>query len=307
MKRILLLGCGYWGKFWYKTILNSKYELAAVVDPNPSISIDDVPLFDKLEDVHVPFSHVIIATPVQNHLQEFTLLLSSIKPKNILVEKPCGLNLEEASLMQDSYPGFIFLHDPIYNYIKNNIDELGDILSFNSVRASMGPRIRTDVSIVEDYLIHDLYIFSDLFGFERSYVNSCIKKHHFSHPIQTSEIDIHFTKGNNEKIPIEAKMFSSWWWPKKDRQIVIVGTKGSYIWKDDELHIKREYYKQISGIDDLGNVGYKLVQDSTETRLRDFSSKSNLELELDSFISGKKPFSDNLITDLWKFMESIIK
>lgn len=226
---------------------------------------------------------------------------SGIKVKNILVEKPCGLNSEDAFWIKNSYQGFIFLHDPLYQYIKNNITDLGDILSFHSVRASMGPRIRTDVSIIEDYLIHDLYIFGDLFGFKK--INSLYKfeVNQFDEPIKTpNEITLKFRLDN-----MGVSMFSSWWWPQKERQIIIVGTKGSFIWKDDELLIKREYYKEISGIDNFGNQGYKLVQDPTETRLNNLLSKSNLELELDSFISGKKPFSDNLTTEVWKFMESI--
>ena len=27
MGKVVQIGCGYWGKNWYKTIMNSKYEL----------------------------------------------------------------------------------------------------------------------------------------------------------------------------------------------------------------------------------------------------------------------------------------
>ena len=50
--RILLVGCGYWGKNWYKTIMNSKYELVGVVDPSPIINVE-VPLFKNMDDVEI--------------------------------------------------------------------------------------------------------------------------------------------------------------------------------------------------------------------------------------------------------------
>ena len=47
--KILLIGCGYWGKNWYNTILKSDYELVGVVDPKPVIDVK-VPLFDDVLD-----------------------------------------------------------------------------------------------------------------------------------------------------------------------------------------------------------------------------------------------------------------
>ena len=48
--KILLVGCGYWGKNWYNTIKNSEYELVGIVDPKPLIEVD-VPVFNNINSV----------------------------------------------------------------------------------------------------------------------------------------------------------------------------------------------------------------------------------------------------------------
>ena len=55
MNKILLIGCGYWGKNWYKTILSSQYELVGVVDPNPVVDVT-VPLFNSIEEVNIEYT-----------------------------------------------------------------------------------------------------------------------------------------------------------------------------------------------------------------------------------------------------------
>ena len=158
--RILLVGCGYWGKNWYKTIKNSKYTLVGVVDPSPIIDVD-VPLFNSINDVNIKYTHVILAVNAKLHSKIINQL--SIPQENILVEKPCGVNINDAKLIRNSFPGYIFLYSDEYQYIKNNLSKIGKPLYWKSIRASMGPRIRTDVSILEDYMIHDLYMYLDLF------------------------------------------------------------------------------------------------------------------------------------------------
>ena len=78
-----------------------------------------------------------------------------------MVEKPCSIHLSHAYEMQDCYPGYLQLHSPAYQYIKNHIGDIGDPQLYRSTRASMGPRVRTDLSIVEDYMVHDIYLFMD--------------------------------------------------------------------------------------------------------------------------------------------------
>jgi predicted dehydrogenase len=77
--RILLIGYGYWGKIWEKTINNSDYEIYDIIDPsifNNNINTVNFNNFDS----------VIIASPINTHLKLAELCIQ--KNKNVLIEKP---------------------------------------------------------------------------------------------------------------------------------------------------------------------------------------------------------------------------
>ena len=160
----------------------------------------------------------------------------------------------------------------------------------------MGPRIRTDVSILEDYLIHDLYIFMGLFGNKIS-IENVFMSNTFNNPIKSDTINLNLKCGN-----IRADMFSSWWFPQKTRKLFIIGDKGSFIWEDESLRFYNGYYKEIDGMDKNRNDGYELMDSLTEPLIYT-SQKSNLELELDNFISNKK--LDVTALDVWDLIERI--
>ncbi len=291
--KILLVGCGYWGKNWYNTIKNSSYELVGVVDPNPILDVD-VPLFDNINSVNVDYSHIILSVPPKHVNKIFKDI--KIESSKILIEKPCGVSKKDVKKLGEFYPGFIFLNSPHYQYIKKNINKIGKPLFFNSSRASMGPRIRTDVSILEDYLIHDLYIFMGLFGKEIS-IENVFMSNTFNNPIKSDTINLNLKCGN-----IRADMFSSWWFPQKTRKLFIIGDKGSFIWEDESLRFYNGYYKEIDGMDKNRNDGYELIDSLTEPLIYT-SQKSNLELELDNFINNKK--LDVTALDVWDLIERI--
>ena len=291
--KILLVGCGYWGKNWYNTIKNSSCELVGVVDPNPILDVD-VPLFDNINSVNVDYSHIILSVPPKHVNKIFKDI--KIESSKILIEKPCGVSKKDVKKLGEFYPGFIFLNSPHYQYIKKNINKIGKPLFFNSSRASMGPRIRTDVSILEDYLIHDLYIFMGLFGNEIS-IENVFMSNTFNNPIKSDTINLNLKCEN-----IRADMFSSWWFPQKTRKLFIIGDKGSFIWEDESLRFYNGYYKEIDGMDKNRNDGYELIDSLTEPLIYT-SQKSNLELELDNFINNKK--LDVTALDVWDLIERI--
>jgi predicted dehydrogenase len=279
--KILLIGCGYWGKNWYKTIQNSKYELVGVVDPNPIIQID-VPLFNSIEEVNVEYTHAILAINAQLHTETVSKL--NIPQNNILVEKPCGIDYNDAKLIKNTFPGYIFLYSDEYQYIKNNLNKIGAPKYWKSIRASMGPRVRTDVSILEDYMIHDLYMYLDLFG-DCDIINSTFTNE-FNPPVKNSSLTLS-VKG---KIP--GTFYSSWHYPDKERKIIISGDKGSFIWIDDNLYFDTTFYNSTNTV----NPGKRKKIES--------SLNSNLELELEFFIFNKRP--NISILNVWNLINKLI-
>lgn len=279
--KILLIGCGHWGRNWYRTIIGSQYKLVGVVDPNPKIELA-VPKFNNIEEVNVDYTHVIIATNAEFHSKIFEL--SNLPPERILIEKPCGVNIHDAHKLRDAFPGYIFLYSDEFQYIKNNLSRIGKPHYWKSIRASMGPRVRSDVSIIEDYMIHDLYMFLDLFG--SSFIKQLNLTKEFDSPVLQSSCNLHLYTNKN----IRGDFYSSWIYPDKERKIVISGTKGSFIWEGDNLYFDSTYWE-----------GNQVVLGSRE--LIPSSSKSNLELELDFFILGNKPNINILKT--WELLTQI--
>ena len=279
--KILLIGCGHWGRNWYRTVIGSQYKLVGVVDPNPKIELA-VPKFNNIEEVNVDYTHVIIATNAEFHTKIFEL--SNLPPERILIEKPCGVNIHDAHKLKDAFPGYIFLYSDEFQYIKNNLSRIGKPHYWKSIRASMGPRVRSDVSIIEDYMIHDLYMFLDLFG--SSFIKQLNLTKEFDSPVLQSSCNLHLYTNKN----IRGDFYSSWIYPDKERKIVISGTKGSFIWEGDNLYFDSTYWE-----------GNQVVLGSRE--LIPSSSKSNLELELDFFILGNKP--DINILKTWELLTQI--
>ena len=277
MIKILLIGCGYWGKNWYNTILSSNYELVGVVDPNPVIEIK-VPLFNSIKEVNIDYTHVIIATNAESHFNLKNQLKCS--DGNILIEKPCGLS-EDRDQLSKCFPGYIFLSSPQFSYIKSILDkkELGNILYSRFERASMGPRIRTDVSIIEDYAIHDLYLYQALFEYESTDINYVKLLNSFNDQIKADTLFLTVSYKKHT-----STFFSSWRYPIKTRKIEIIGEKGSIIWDNDDVYLDLTYYDKIEGIDNNRNIGYKLIENSKQKIELNFI-KSNLYLQLDDFIN----------------------
>lgn len=285
MYKVVLIGCGYWGKNWYNTLKKlPDVEIVAVVDPKPAIEVEnqyeDLASFDG---ACLEYSHAIIAAQAEFHRVYVKYFKAKLGGQNVLVEKPCGLLSDPREHYYDCFPGFLFLSTPHYKRIKSMLKEkmLGDILYSHFWRASMGPRIRTDVSIVEDYMIHDLYIFQDLFGYRSKELYAVVNaEKQLGEEIKPSTATIEIYNQSNKH---EATFFSSWIYPIKERKIVIVGTEGSILWEGDKLYFTRSHYSKIEGKDKYGNQGWELK----EYPLNDITpeeKRSTLELEFEDFI-----------------------
>ena len=292
---IALIGCGYWGgRAWYPTIRKSKYGLKYLVErgtPKIDKVADDVIWIKNIKELPDDVTHAVVATQAESHLEitEFLHKKRNIPLKNILVEKPCGTNRAEAIELMGVTPGFVFLYDPKYQYIKSALDIVGEPFLFRSVRASMGPKIRTDVCIIEDYMYHDLYLYLDLFG--NNILNILADGCHrfLGYPISEASVTI-------QSRVLTANMFSSWWYPTKERRIVIVGTAGSFIYEENKLTHYASYYGKWPD--------YHLHQ-GTEAEITVKTDKSNLELQLEAFVEDKLPFARALMPATWKLIEKI--
>jgi predicted dehydrogenase len=283
MNKVVLVGCGYWGKNWYSTLSQiDNVRVVSVIDPNPVIPVlGQVNSLEEFHEKDYDYDYVIIATQAEYHKAYFDYFKDKIPSKNILIEKPCG-TLEHREELEGCFPGYLFLSSPQYKIIKSMLynKTLGDrILYSNFRRASMGPRIRTDVSIIEDYMIHDLYLYCALFEPTESKVSGVLMNNFIS-PVQEDTAFV--TSKNLNQV---TTFFSSWNYPHKERLIEIIGNRGSVIWKDDKVTFTAAYYTKIDGFDKHRNKGYEL-RGKKAIDVTPKIIKSNIELQFEDFVKG---------------------
>lgn len=150
--KILLVGYGYWGKIWEKTINNSDYEIYDIIDPyifNNNINTVNFNNFDS----------VIIASPINTHLKLAELCIQ--KNKNVLIEKPGTTNLEDLQKLKNIKTdknigiGYVLLYCSGIQKIKKLNYNWKNVFFYRSNGSS---QIRSDCDVVYDLLCHDIAI-----------------------------------------------------------------------------------------------------------------------------------------------------
>lgn len=303
--KILLVGKGYWGNVWYKTLFKNFIDFSVVdkvlVHGKDSNGINN---YNNLDDAlcKEEFTHAIIATPSENHVEVYNRIYSfHINPQNILVEKPCGMSAIDFYDYDDFFPGYLFLYCEPYKYIKSHLSDIGIPIMYKSIRASMGPQPRTDISIVADYLIHDLYLFADLFGFDDIEVLNSIPQKHFIHSNKPDTISTQLYNLTDKSTGVIGDMFSSWWYPYKQREVIISGDKGTFLWSNDKLKYFENAYRKTNNIDKNRNYRYELFHSNSEDII--LTEKMTVDSELEHFLAGHKyPIRPSQV---WKLINNI--
>lgn len=236
--KIGLFGIGYFGMNYVRLLHNHPdAELVAICDANPKA-------FEKLKEQYpnaeyvtelknVELDAIIICTPLSTHydLAKMSLGLG----KHTLVEKPMtdtvAKSIELISLAKEKNVKLVCGHTFIYNSlvrrVKKYIDDgsLGKILYMTFHRTGKSP-IRDDCNSLADLSTHDismaLYWLEEMpkivLSFGKSY-------------LQTEIEDVCFTTlefSNN----IVAHLHSSWYEPRKQRCVTIVGSEKMLVFDD---------------------------------------------------------------------------
>ena len=282
-----LVGIGYWGKNYIKTIKNiNNIELSFVCSPHKKFE-EELPencrftnnYDDILKDKQT--QGIIIATPPKTH---YDLARSGlISGKNVLIEKPMTYSSEEAfdlyRLSEEKLNilmvGHLFLYHPAVVQLKREVNngELGNLVHINSIRTGPGP-VRKDINAMWDLAPHDIsmsnYFFQDLPTRVIATESRSIKND------LESSIDLILIYPNKNRSFIEV----SWSRPMKKRKMNIFGSERLAIFDDmaqDKLIILDHYNPNCSYSSTLDN-------------------RSPLELECRKFVEciekKEKPISD---------------
>jgi predicted dehydrogenase len=291
--KIAVIGAGDWGKNLVRT-LSELGALGAIVDANPTTravakkDYPDVPVFETPgEIVQTGITAVAIATPVATH---FSLAREALEQSfDVFVEKPMTLSSREAETLtrlaamrsRILMVGHLLLYQPAVLWISSFLKEggLGHIYSLHQERLNLG-KVRSVENALWSLGVHDVAVLLHLVGSRTSNVQ--VTGHRVLQPGIEDDVYLHLEFQNG----VQAHLHTSWLWPEKRRQLVIVGEKGMLVY--DELAKKVTLHrKHITP--DLANAdaGSEVVFQQTGEPLK---------LELEHFLARlqdrQPPLSD---------------
>lgn len=239
-KNIAVVGCGYWGK----NLVRNFYELESlhsICDPDlntaknfsdlygvPSLSFDEILSNSNIKGV-------VLAVPAPLHAPMAIKAMQS--KKNVFVEKPIAMNLNESLSMKQAAEenkvelmvGHLLQYHPIFKKVKSYVrkNKLGSINYIYSNRLSFG-KIRSEEDVMWSFAPHDISMILSLTNSEPLSVET--KSHCF---IQKNISDIS-TIYMNFKSGVKSHVSVSWTNPIKEQKLVVIGEKMSLVFDDTQ-------------------------------------------------------------------------
>lgn len=237
-----IIGCGHWGPNFVRNfngIKDTSVKYACDLNPDRLSHIRELyPSVITIRDyAHIlndpDIDAVVIATPANTHyrLSKESLLHN----KNVLVEKPISLKINEAKELINAAKhnkkilmvGHTFKFNPGINKLRWLIQtqRLGKIFYIYSRRTNLGP-LRRDVNAMWDLAPHDISIISYLLNSQPIDVTARGKKF-LEHNLE-DVIFMTLTYPRNVFVHVHV----SWLDPRKVREIIVVGSKKMAIFDD---------------------------------------------------------------------------
>jgi len=238
--QIALVGCGYWGKNLCRNF-HALGALAAVVDAAENGQttarsiVPDTEITDIFDDVlrNEQIQGVALASPAQTHTE---LAIQAMQAgKDVLVEKPMALTLEDAEKMKKVgeetgrilMVGHLLEYHPAVLKLREIIasGELGKINYIYSNRLNFG-KVRTEENALWSFAPHDVAVILRLMGHAPVEVSACGGSYLTNGIADTTLSNLRF---ENES---RAHIFVSWLHPFKEQRLVVVGDKKMAIFND---------------------------------------------------------------------------
>lgn len=238
---VLLVGCGYWGQNWAKT-LAAMNELGAVCEPSPrlqEILREKYPTLriesDLAQALQIPgIEAVVIATPVVTHQAIATQCLQA--GKHVLVEKPITLHADEAAELAQLAEecnrvlavGHLLMHHPALLKLEKLIaqGELGEVRAVQCTRVNLG-KVRNAENVWWSLAPHDLSIISLLLKEPLRPVQAFKLN-----PLQRNQTEDTVYASFQTPSGREASVHVSWLSPFKKHETVVIGTEKIAIFDD---------------------------------------------------------------------------
>jgi predicted dehydrogenase len=301
-----IVGMGYWGPNLVRNFLaTNNVESVVCCDVSekrlhiakrkfPSVELTTS--YDELlsrDDIEA----VAIATPVSTH---FPLGMKALEAgKHLLLEKPMTGSSEEAlQLVEEAEKRELTLmvdHTFIYTGAVRKIKELvdleriGDILYFDSVRVNLG-LFQHDTNVIWDLAPHDLSIMDYLIEKEPVAVTA-VGVNHFNGVEDIAYLTVQYAD------KLIAHFHVNWLSPVKIRKILIGGSKLMVVYDDMEPSEKVKVYDKGVEVRGEESIHKTLVQyrtgDMHAPQIDQTEALSLLTAEfINSILTGTRPISD---------------
>ncbi|MBT5307304.1 MAG: Gfo/Idh/MocA family oxidoreductase [Candidatus Scalindua sp.] len=237
---IAVIGSGYWGRNIVRN-LSEMEVLHTVHDIN----------IERLDSIHSEFpsinttsnideilvsnaiNAVVIAAPAVDHYDLAKMALLS--GKDVLVEKPLSLNIEEAVELVNIASekkrilmvGHILQYHPAVIKLREMVEsgDLGKIQYVYSNRLNIG-KVRTEENILWSFAPHDISIILMLLGEEPINVTSFGGRYITRGIYDTTLTTMEFGNG------VKGHVYVSWLHPFKEQKLIVVGTKAMAVFDD---------------------------------------------------------------------------
>lgn len=292
MAFIGLIGCGYWGKNLIRDFYNTG-ALHTICDKDikllqkfkikyPSVAITtDWKII--LNDTKI--TAICVSLPAELH---YTYVKAALmKKKDIFVEKPLSLNLDDGNklvkLAKDNnnilMVGHLLHYHPaikkIFELVNNN--KIGQIRYITSNRLNLG-KIRQEENVLWSFAPHDISVILRLMGAMPQNI-MCSGQSFISKTIyDITTMILEFPGKSYSQINV------NWLNPFKEQKMTIVGKKGMIIFDDmNEPDKKIKYFSEYIKWD--SKTGIPLVQKSSYTYINYDKTNSPLENECLYFIN----------------------
>jgi UDP-2-acetamido-3-amino-2,3-dideoxy-glucuronate N-acetyltransferase len=247
MKRIAVIGAGYWGN----NLIRNYYQLGAlhaVCDTNTKVltglkkEYPDLEVYPDFEKAiaSVAVKAVVIALPAEYH---YVYAEKALKAgKDVFVEKPLALELNDALKLNELASqekrilmvGHLLRYHPAFLKLKEMVDngDLGRIEYIYSNRLSFG-KIRREENALWSFAPHDISMILALCNEMPDNVTAVGCSYLHKHLADVTTTHISFPSGVNGHI------FVSWLHPFKEQKLVVIGDRRMAVFADTEPSEKK--------------------------------------------------------------------
>ncbi len=252
MKKIALVGYGYWGPNVAKNIYRNKnLEFAYICDKRQerlqlakdiyAQSVNYTADYkDVIDDPSVDAVALAVETSAHYELAKAALLAG----KDLYVEKPFTDNVQDAlelkALAQERgliiHVDHIMVYHPAIRKMKEIIDrgEIGDFIWIDCSRLNLG-QVKNDVNSMWDLTVHDLAIVEYLTGGSKVKSVKAMGTKMYSSRYSITQLMVQYED-------FFSSMRASWISPIKERKLIVAGTKKMIVYDDVDVVNKLVVY-----------------------------------------------------------------